>query len=135
MVVYNASRNLDSVDHGAKNVDDRSSHRALAASRFANQTQRFALFQPETHAVHGFYFGDLTREHTSHNGEAHTQILNVENLLETGQRINPATFRLDGTRAVAAQRWELSPRPVTAEQKIAEGHRGKIYVVTKAHKR
>ena len=62
-------------------------------------------------------------------------VLSVENLLETGQRINPATFRLDGTRAVAAQRWELSPRPVTAEQKIAKGHHGKVYVITRAHKR
>ena len=62
-------------------------------------------------------------------------ILDVENLLETGQKINPATFRLDGTRAVTAQRWELSPRPTTAEQEIAGGHKGKIYVVTKAQKR
>ena len=62
-------------------------------------------------------------------------VLSVENLLETGQRVNPASFRLDGTRAVTAERWELSPQPRTAEQKIAGGHRGKIYVVTKAHKR
>ena len=62
-------------------------------------------------------------------------VLNVENLLETGQKLNPATFRLDGTRAVAAQRWELSPRPATAEQKIANGHQGKIYVITRSHRR
>lgn len=62
-------------------------------------------------------------------------VLNVENLLETGQKLNPATFRLDGTRAVTAQRWELSGRPITAEQKIANGHQGKVYVITRAHRR
>jgi hypothetical protein len=62
-------------------------------------------------------------------------VLNVENLLDAGQKINPASFRLDGTRAVTAQRWELSGRPSTAEQDIAGGHKAKIYVVTKALKR
>ncbi len=62
-------------------------------------------------------------------------VLNVENLLETTQRLNPATFRLDGTRAVTAQNWELSPRPITAEQKISNRHRGKIYIVTRAKRR
>lgn len=61
-------------------------------------------------------------------------ILSVENLLETGQLINPASFRLDGTRAVIAPK-ELSPKPRTAEQKIAAGHKAKIYVITRAHKR
>ena len=62
-------------------------------------------------------------------------ILQVENRLQTGQKLNPATFRLDGTRAISAKRWELSARPTTAEQRIAEGHISKIYVVTEAHKR
>lgn len=62
-------------------------------------------------------------------------VVSVENLLDTNQKINPATFRLDGTRAVGAERWELAPRPVTAEQKVARHHQGKIYIVTKAQKR
>lgn len=62
-------------------------------------------------------------------------VLNVENLADTNHKLNPATFRLDGTRAVAAERWELSPRPVTAEQKITHAHQAKVYIVTKAQKR
>ena len=62
-------------------------------------------------------------------------VLDVENLLDTNQKINPASFRLDGTRAVSAERWELSGRPVTAEQKIAGGHNAKVYVITKASRR
>ncbi len=62
-------------------------------------------------------------------------VLNVENMLDTTQRINPATFRLDGTRAVTAQRWELAPRPLTAEQKISNAHVGKVYIVTRAQRR
>lgn len=62
-------------------------------------------------------------------------VLNVENLLETNQRLNPATFRLDGTRAVAAERWELSARPQTAEQQVAGGHIARVYIVTKAQRR
>lgn len=61
-------------------------------------------------------------------------ILIAENLLESGQKLNPATFQLEGTRAVSAKNWELSARPTTAEQKIASGHISKIYVVTKAHR-
>ena len=59
-------------------------------------------------------------------------VLSVENKVDTTQRINPATFRLDGTRAVSATRWELAPTPLTEEQKIAAQHRGKIYIVTRA---
>ena len=61
-------------------------------------------------------------------------ILKVENLLDSGQKLNPATFRLDGTRAIAAATWSLSPKPRTAEQKTAQGHISKVYVVTKAHR-
>ncbi len=59
-------------------------------------------------------------------------VVSVENLLDTGQKINPASFRLDGTRAVAAQRWELAPRPMTAEQERAGAHKGKIYIITRS---
>lgn len=62
-------------------------------------------------------------------------VLDVENLLDTNLKINPASFRLDGTRAVAAERWELAARPYTAEQKIANAHKGKVYIVTKALRR
>jgi hypothetical protein len=59
-------------------------------------------------------------------------VLNVENLLDTTQKLNPASFRLDGTRAVSAQRWELSARPQTAEQRLAKKHVAKVYIVTRA---
>lgn len=62
-------------------------------------------------------------------------VLTVENLMDTNQKINPATFRLDGTRAVTAERWELSARPETAEQQLASSHKAKIYIVTKAAKK
>lgn len=62
-------------------------------------------------------------------------VLDVENLLETSQKLNPASFRLDGTRAVGAQRWELAPRPETAEQKISGQHKAKIYIVTRSLRR
>jgi hypothetical protein len=62
-------------------------------------------------------------------------ILNVENLLNTSHKINPATFRLDGTKAISAQRWELSARPVNGEQQLANVHKGKVYIVTAAKRK
>jgi len=62
-------------------------------------------------------------------------VLSIENKLGTNQKINPATFRLDGTRAVSAQRWELAARPATAEQQIAMSHRGRVYIVTVAKRK
>lgn len=62
-------------------------------------------------------------------------VLTVTNLLDTTQRINPATFRMDGTRAVTAERWELAPQPLTPEQQIANAHQARVYVVTKAKRR
>ncbi len=62
-------------------------------------------------------------------------VLSVENKLQTNQRINPATFRLDGTRAVSCDRWELSPRPVTGEQQMAQAHKGHVYIVTRAKRK
>ncbi|MCC6934037.1 MAG: type-F conjugative transfer system secretin TraK [Deltaproteobacteria bacterium] len=62
-------------------------------------------------------------------------VLTAENMLDTTQKINPATFRLDGTRAVIAQRWELAPQPQTPEQDLAKAHIAKIYVVTKSKRR
>lgn len=59
-------------------------------------------------------------------------VLTTENLLDQGQIINPATFRLDGTRAVSATRWELAPRPMNAEEQLAAKHQAKVYVITRA---
>lgn len=59
-------------------------------------------------------------------------VLNTQNMLDSSQQLNPASFRVDGTRAVMAQRWELSPRPLNAEQQLAGKDRAKVYVVTRA---
>jgi len=61
-------------------------------------------------------------------------VLDAENLVDTAQRINPGTFRLDGTRAISCSRWDLSSKPLTMEQKIAGQHKAKIYIITKAKK-
>jgi hypothetical protein len=62
-------------------------------------------------------------------------VIEVENMLDTGYKINPAAFRLDGTRAIMADKWELAPKPLTAEQELASAHKAKVYVVTRAHKK
>ena len=59
-------------------------------------------------------------------------VLDASNLLDQSQRINPATFRIDGTRAISASRWELSARPMTVEHQIAGAHNAKVYIVTRA---
>jgi hypothetical protein len=59
-------------------------------------------------------------------------VLDATNLLDQSQKINPATFRIDGTRAVSAQRWELAPRPNNAEQQVAAQDRAKVYIVTRS---
>ncbi|MCB0336186.1 MAG: hypothetical protein KDD62_07765, partial [Bdellovibrionales bacterium] len=46
-------------------------------------------------------------------------VLSTENLLDQTQQLNPATFRLDGTRAISASNWELAPRSLNIEQQIA----------------
>lgn len=61
-------------------------------------------------------------------------VLDAANLLDTTQKLNPASFRLDGTRAVSAQNWELAPRPMTAEQRISGRSNSKVYIVTRARK-
>jgi hypothetical protein len=61
-------------------------------------------------------------------------VINTSNMLDQGQRLNPATFRLDGTRAVSASNWELAPRPMNIEQQIAGKHNARIYVITRAKK-
>ncbi len=59
-------------------------------------------------------------------------ILDVENRLDQTQKLNPASFRLDGTRAVSARNWELAPKPATVEQKVAGQDKTKLYIVTRA---
>jgi hypothetical protein len=59
-------------------------------------------------------------------------VINAKNLLDQTQRINPASFRIDGTRAISARDWELAPRPVDIEQQISDKHETKIYIVTRA---
>lgn len=61
-------------------------------------------------------------------------VINVENLLDQSQRLNPATFRLDGTRAISMTNWELSPRPFNIEEQISGKDKTKIYIITKAKK-
>lgn len=59
-------------------------------------------------------------------------VINAENLIDSSQKLNPASFRIDGTRAVTMSNWELSARPLTAEQQLASKHQTKIYIVAKA---
>ncbi len=61
-------------------------------------------------------------------------VLNASNLLDEGQRLNPASFRLDGTRAISVENWELAPRPLNIEQQIAGKHQTKVYIITRAKK-
>jgi hypothetical protein len=61
-------------------------------------------------------------------------VLNAENKLDTNQRINPASFRIDGTRAVSIQNWDLAGRPLNVEQEYAGKHRTKVYIVARARK-
>jgi hypothetical protein len=61
-------------------------------------------------------------------------VLDAENMLDQTQKINPSSFRIDGTRAISAKEWELSPVPITAEQQVAATQKTKVYIVTKARK-
>jgi hypothetical protein len=61
-------------------------------------------------------------------------VIDAQNLLDQGQQINPASFRLDGTRAISASRWELAPKPLNIEQQLSGKERAKIYIVTRAKK-
>jgi hypothetical protein len=59
-------------------------------------------------------------------------VLDTTNLLDQSQKLNPATFRIDGTRAISASNWELSARPLNVEQQVAGKHNAKVYIVTRA---
>lgn len=59
-------------------------------------------------------------------------VINTQNMVGSSMQINPASFRIDGTRAIMAQRWQLAPRALNAEQQLAGKDRAKIYIVAKA---
>lgn len=58
-------------------------------------------------------------------------VIEAENMVDQTQRLNPASFRIDGTRAISASEWELAPRPLNIEQQIAGKHKIKVYVITR----
>jgi hypothetical protein len=59
-------------------------------------------------------------------------VLDTTNLLDQSQKLNAATFRIDGTRAISASSWELAARPLNVEEQISAKHNAKIYIVTRA---
>lgn len=59
-------------------------------------------------------------------------VLDTTNLLDQSQKLNPASFRIDGTRAISASNWELAARPLNVEQQVAGKHNAKVYIVTRA---
>lgn len=59
-------------------------------------------------------------------------VLDTTNLLDHSQKVDPATFRIDGTRAISASHWELAARPMNIEQQISNKHNTKVYIVTRA---
>ena len=61
-------------------------------------------------------------------------VIDTSNMLNQSQRLNPASFRIDGTRAISCSNWELAPRPLNVEQQIAGKDKSKVYVITKARK-
>jgi hypothetical protein len=58
-------------------------------------------------------------------------VLDATNLLDHSQKLNPATFRIDGTRAISAAQWELAARPMNVEQQVSGKHMSKVYIVTR----
>lgn len=59
-------------------------------------------------------------------------VLDASNLLDQSQKLNPASFRIDGTRAISASNWELAARPMTIEHQVAKRDQAKVYIVTRA---
>ena len=59
-------------------------------------------------------------------------VLDASNLLDQSQKINAATFRIDGTRAISASNWELAARPLNIEEQVSGKHNPPVYVVTRA---
>lgn len=61
-------------------------------------------------------------------------VVDAENLLQTSQKINAGSFRIDGTLAISAKDWELAAQPLNHEQQIAAKHRTKLYIITRSKK-
>ncbi len=59
-------------------------------------------------------------------------VLDTANLLDQSQKLNPASFRIDGTRAISASNWELAARPMTIEHQVSARERAKVYIVTRS---
>lgn len=59
-------------------------------------------------------------------------VLQTRNLLDQSQKLNPATFRLDGTRAISAESWELAAKPLNVEEQISGKDSTRVYVITRA---
>lgn len=59
-------------------------------------------------------------------------VLDTTNLLDQSQKLNAATFRVDGTRAISASSWELMARPLNVEEQISGKHNAKVYIVTRS---
>ena len=59
-------------------------------------------------------------------------VLDTTNLLDQSQKLNAATFRIDGTRAISASSWELTARPLNVEEQISGKHNAKVYIVTRS---
>jgi len=58
-------------------------------------------------------------------------VIDASNGLDVSQRLNPATFRLDGTHAISMTNWELAAKPLNVEQQITGKHATKVYVITR----
>ena len=59
-------------------------------------------------------------------------VLDATNLLDQSQKLNPASFRIDGTRAVSASTWELGGRPMNVEEQVSGKHNAKVYIVARS---
>lgn len=59
-------------------------------------------------------------------------VLEAENKTDEIVKVDPAIFKIHGTRAISMDKWELAPRPLTPEQRMAGAHKAFVYVVAKA---
>ncbi|MEM4379915.1 MAG: type-F conjugative transfer system secretin TraK [Thermoplasmatales archaeon] len=59
-------------------------------------------------------------------------VLEAENKTGEVVKLDPAVFKIHGTRAISMDKWELAPRPLTPEQRMAGAHKAYVYVVAKA---
>jgi hypothetical protein len=59
-------------------------------------------------------------------------VLDTTNMLDQSQKLNPASFRIDGTRAISASNWELAARPMNVEEQVSGKHNTKVYIVSRA---